>query len=78
MNWLQNLELQIPMRGNRDSDYNIQLVRIGLVSKVDWEHGSKVDNIASVPTTYPMTQAGYNAVFAMYKENEHCSPLMYV
>ncbi len=27
------------------------------------------------PTTCPMTQVGYNTVFAMYKNNEYCQSI---
>ncbi len=38
---------------------NIQLVRIGLVTSVDWEHGTTMDCITPAPTKYPLTQVGY-------------------
>ncbi len=49
---------------------NIQLVRIGLVMSVDWEHGTGMDNIAPAPTTYPSTQVSYYTMLATYKKNE--------
>jgi hypothetical protein len=48
---------------------NIQLVRIGLVILVDWEHETGINHIAPVPTTYPVTQVGYNTMPAMYMKN---------
>jgi hypothetical protein len=55
-----------------EGSINIQLVRIGLVISVGWEHGTKVDNIAPEPTPYHMSQVGYNTMLAMYEKNECC------
>jgi hypothetical protein len=51
---------------------NMQLARIKLVMPVDREHGSRMDHTVLEPTTYPMTQVGYNFMLAMYKKNECC------
>jgi hypothetical protein len=44
---------------------NIQLVSIGLVKSVDWEHGTGMDHIAPASPTYPLTQVGYTTMLAM-------------
>jgi hypothetical protein len=41
---------------------NTQLVRIGLVISLDWEHGTSMDHIAPAATTYPMTISGYDTM----------------
>jgi hypothetical protein len=64
-----------PIRGTVTASINIELVRIGLVRSVDWKLGTGIDHIAPAPTTYPMTQVGYDTVFAMYKESEHCQSI---
>ncbi len=54
---------------------NIQLVTIGLVMSVHWEHGAGTGHIAPTPTSYPVTQVGHDTVPVMCKENEHCQSI---
>ncbi len=61
---------RLPWEEKAKVSRNIQLMRIGLVTSKDWEHGIRMDHTAPVPTTYPVTQVGYNTMLAMYKNNE--------
>jgi hypothetical protein len=45
------------------------------VRSVDWEHGTRIDQISPAPTTYPKTQVGYDTVLVMCKENECCQSI---
>jgi hypothetical protein len=45
---------------------NIQLVRIGLMISVDWEHVIGMGHIAPVPTTCPVTQVGHTTVVSPF------------
>ncbi len=55
-----------------EGSIKIQLVRIGLVISLDWEHGTEGANIAPEHTTYHMSQVGYNTILAIYEQNECC------
>jgi hypothetical protein len=57
------------MGGNNEG---VQLVRIGLVKSVDCEHETGMDHIAPAPTTYLVTQVGYNPMLVMYNKNKCC------
>jgi hypothetical protein len=39
---------------------NMKSARIGLVRSVNWDHGTRMDHIVPAPTTYSVTQVGYN------------------
>jgi hypothetical protein len=56
---------------------NIELVRIGLVRSVDFEHESKMDLFTSSTTTHPVNQVGYNVILAMNKRMIGTSSLIY-
>jgi hypothetical protein len=43
----------MPMGEAMRAPRNIQLVRVGLVISVDWEHGTGVDHIVKAPATLP-------------------------
>jgi hypothetical protein len=59
---------RFPCKEAVKASINIQLMRIGLVISVDWEHGTGMDHIAPSPTAYHVTQVGHITVLAMYKK----------
>jgi hypothetical protein len=59
---------------------NTQLVRIELVISVDQEHGTRMDNMASTPATYPVIQVGHTTmtVIVEKKKNTAITIIVYV
>jgi hypothetical protein len=62
---------RFPWEETLKASVNIQLVRIGLVTPVNREHGIGLNHIAPAHTTYsiPPDSRGYDAVLALYKKN---------
>jgi hypothetical protein len=48
----------IPMGRTVKASTNIQLVRIGLVISVDYEHGDRIDRLVPAPAIRSVTQVG--------------------
>jgi hypothetical protein len=61
---------RLPREETSKACINIQLVRIELVTLIDWEHGIGMHNIEPAPATHHVIQVGYNTELAMYKKNE--------
>jgi hypothetical protein len=64
------MQSRFPSKEAVKASINIQLVIIGPVVSVDWEHGTRMDHIASAPATHPVTQ-----VLLLLRRNGyyHCS-----
>jgi hypothetical protein len=48
---------------------NIQLVRIGLVISVDWQHGTGMNHIAPASTACPMAQVGHTTMLVIVEKS---------